>query len=90
MRGMEMNSQNRKQEQEKRWQAAVKRGAEILAPAGSFESMKAAVAAGAAATNAKKRKKETGGGQKTAPNLKEKPERRATPEKGKDNRTKNQ
>lgn len=42
-----MNSQNRKQEQEKRWQAAVKRGAEILAPAGSFESMKAAVAAGA-------------------------------------------
>lgn len=40
-----MNSQNRKQEQEKRWQAAVKRGAEILAPAGSFESMKAAVAA---------------------------------------------
>ena len=47
MRGMEMNSQNRKQEQEKRWQAAVKRGAEILAPAGSFESMKAAVAAGA-------------------------------------------
>ena len=42
-----MNSQNREQEQEKRWQAAVKRGAEILAPAGSFESMKAAVAAGA-------------------------------------------
>lgn len=42
-----MNSQNRKQEQEKRWQAAVKRGAEILAPVGSFESMKAAVAAGA-------------------------------------------
>lgn len=42
-----MNSQNKKQEQEKRWQAAVKRGAEILAPAGSFESMKAAVAAGA-------------------------------------------
>lgn len=42
-----MNRQNRKQEQEKRWQAAVKRGAEILAPAGSFESMKAAVAAGA-------------------------------------------
>lgn len=42
-----MNSQNRKQEQEQRWKAAAERGAEILAPAGSFESMKAAVAAGA-------------------------------------------
>ncbi|MBS6518385.1 MAG: U32 family peptidase [Clostridium sp.] len=42
-----MNSQNRKQEQEQRWKTAVKKGAEILAPAGSFESMKAAVAAGA-------------------------------------------
>lgn len=42
-----MNSQDRKQEQEQRWRETVKRGAEILAPAGSFESMKAAVAAGA-------------------------------------------
>lgn len=42
-----MNSQNRKQEQEQRWKAAAARGAEILAPAGSFESMRAAVAAGA-------------------------------------------
>ena len=46
-KGMKMNSQDRKQEQEQRWRETVKRGAEILAPAGSFESMKAAVAAGA-------------------------------------------
>ncbi len=42
-----MNSQDRKQEQKQRWKETAARGAEILAPAGSFESMKAAVAAGA-------------------------------------------
>lgn len=44
---MRMNSQDRKKGREDRWREAVKRGVEILAPAGSFESMKAAVAAGA-------------------------------------------
>ena len=46
-KGTKMNSQDRKKEQDQRWRETVKRGAEILAPAGSFESMKAAVAAGA-------------------------------------------
>ena len=42
-----MNSQEKTLDRETRWREAVRRGAEILAPAGSFESMKAAVAAGA-------------------------------------------